>query len=395
MEKDCEKLDIKEVADVMWSNSLITEEAGTACAELEDMSSKRLTRAIRELDIDTELLKDKLRKANEFESPDILQEIFLELSTKAFESGMHIDGIDAIVRAMQGYSNNTIARNIKGEPYSRLLATALYNLPKQYKRDINKIPQKLADAHITLNEHVDFLIQKNNRASKRIDECSSIGHHALDWHVQLIPEDLLKKSKERVAAIALDIVSRFNEDAPVKRWMPYYRKELSELGGWKNNMGYAGLRAYTEISGNIPDINIMILPADLEYGEVSSEPPPGHISDDGNTESVQIGTHPDKLDPQELTLRMNILFDRYGISDTVNIEKIKKWVYESEGQPDEASRKFHAKFIELFPKIMMQQKEAFLEIIGTAADAWNAFPHKELGGKSPLEMIADAKNKTK
>lgn len=393
MKEDFEEWNIKEAADIIWNNAPVTKEVRDSLSELENISEKRLGHSLRKLDIDQTRLKNDLRKANEYESSDILQEIFLELSTKAFKSGMHIDGMNPIIRAMQGYSSNMVSRNIKGEPYSRLFVITLDNLPKKNIEDINKVPSKSVDAHKSLDSHINSLILDNHVT--RLEECRSIGHHALDWYIQLIPEDLFKKPKERVAAIALDIVSRFNEDAPVKRWMPFYRKELAELGGWKTDMGYAGLRAFAEVRDNAPDIDIMILPADLEYGEVSLDPPVGHTSDDGKTESIVVGTPPEQLDSRELLLRMSILFERYNISENIDVEEIKKWIYESEGQPGDASREFQTKFVELFPKPSLMQKESYLEVLGTAVDAWNAFPHKALGGKSPLEMIADSKKNNK
>lgn len=393
---------IKDEADSLWEDVTITKEMRGALGELEDMSSKQLEHSLRKIDIDQTKLKDDLRTANEVENPDVLQEIFLELSTKAFKSGMHIDGMNPIMRAMQGYSSNMVSRNIKGEPYSRLFVVALDNLPKQHNLDINNMPPKLLNAHKYLDIHIDFLINakdiKSNKKEicqhiRRFEECRSIGHHALDWYIQTLPEDLFKKPKEKIAAIVLDIVSRFNEKAPSARWIPFHREELAELSKRKTNIGNAGLRVFREVRNNITDPDLMILPADPQYNEVSLEPPVGHTSEDGNTESVVIGTHPDQLDPRELPLRMSILFDRYNISDKINVEEIKKWVYESMGDPGNSGREFQTKFIELFPKPSLVQKEAFLEVLGTAVDAWNAFPHKALSGKSPLEMMTDAKNK--
>lgn len=419
-EEDFEKQSVQDIADTLWENTPIAKETRDALAKLESIADERLTNSLKKLPVDQIDLKKALREANKLESSDVLQEVFLKLSNAALKSGMHVDEMNPIVRAMQGYSNNMVSLNIQSEPYSRLLAVSSNNLPEKYATDINEMPSKIADAHKSLDQHINSLIRekkemsaevaesfkeitppinnfddtkRSNQHITRLEECRSIGHHALDWYIQLIPADLFKKQKEKVAAIALDIVSNFNDDSPVKRWMPFYRRELTELGGWKGSMGDASSSAFAAARDNIQDIDIMILRADPESDEVPFVAPQDRDSENNGsgTEHITIGTPSDQLDPSELILRMNILFERYGISDTASVEEIKKLVYESGDGARESMQEFHTKFIELFPQSELKQKESYLEVLGTSVDAWNAFPHKKLNGKSPLEMISDVK----
>ena len=70
---------------------------------------------------------------------------------------------------------------------------------------------------------------------------------------------------------------------------------------------------------------------------------------------------------------------------------VKKWVYEESGDPLGASHKFQDKFFEYFDKTGADINE----ILQIATDAWNYFPHKTLGGKSPEQIIKEYQKKNR
>lgn len=401
-EEDDEDVSVQELAEELWQDAPPTSQAREALAALEQMAYERMQTAVAELGIDAASVVVAAKAANEREDIEPLQKIFVQLSTAAYAREWHVEDMSIILREMQGYSNHILARNLQGEPYSRILAEAAANLPKAYTdkaSKVSEVPAAHLAAHRALDVIVGSLIHERKLMHKRfktsgaedvreygrLEACRSIGHFVLDWYVRLLPEDLFKRSPERIAAVALDVVLRFNEeDAPVRRWVPFSRKELSPLGGWKGNMGYASLSAYATIRDSLPEPELLVLPADTEYDEVPL--PATQNSPKGREEGVVVGTAPEDLDAKELEMRLPILFDRYGIGDRANITDIKTWVYES-GDARLGSNEFQAKFLGLFPPEALNQKESYLEVFGAAVDAWNAFPHKALGGKSPLDMI--------
>ena len=73
------------------------------------------------------------------------------------------------------------------------------------------------------------------------------------------------------------------------------------------------------------------------------------------------------------------------------VEMVKKWVYEESGEPLEASHKFQNKFFEYFDG----SGADINEVLQVAMDAWNYFPHKSLGDKSPYQMVEEYQKKDK
>lgn len=83
------------------------------------------------------------------------------------------------------------------------------------------------------------------------------------------------------------------------------------------------------------------------------------------------------------------ILEKYGC-DGDDAARIKKWIYESDDF-DSAMAALNAvikRFFDLFPTNL--PSEAMPEITKVFNEAWNAFPHRALKGKSPNQAVAEA-----
>ncbi len=408
-EDDDQYVNVKDLAEELWVLTPITKEAREGLLALEKGAFERLERSVASLAVDAKKIATIIKEAEQQEDTSSLQQIMVELSTAAHQQGWRPEQMHTVIRALQGYSENLILQNESAEPYSSVIVAAADNLPKAYVGRAPELPEKIFAAHQALDYIIDTFLQREEKQYHsyrfmttveqdeeirkhipRYEECRSIGHTSLDWYLKYIPEALSKKPSEQVAAIALDVMLRFNEEGPVSRWTPFHRKELSEAGGWKWGIGSTSISAYAAVRESMTTPEMLVLSADPEFDEVPLPSPTN--KNPAGAQATTIGTPMEQLHPDELTMRISILFNRYDIEDRANMEDVRRWVYESENVQG-ATNKFQTKFIELFPADKLKRQEAYLEVMGAAVDAWNAFPHKVLGGKSPLEMIRKYKDK--
>lgn len=88
---------------------------------------------------------------------------------------------------------------------------------------------------------------------------------------------------------------------------------------------------------------------------------------------------------QQVEKELGEFIEKFLPVGKLSVETIKGWVYEENGKPFEAIRKFQEKFFEYF-----DETEADInEVLQVVMDAWNYFPHKTLGDKSPSQMVSD------
>ncbi len=95
------------------------------------------------------------------------------------------------------------------------------------------------------------------------------------------------------------------------------------------------------------------------------------------------------LTPQSTIQRLEQLIAKYHVGDVVSVDGIRTYIYNSRGKPMEAVNKYHKKFLRYFPH-KTQSLDEMNEILHALSDAWNCFPHRALGGKSPQEKAAEA-----
>ncbi|MFH0820188.1 MAG: hypothetical protein V1908_00275 [Candidatus Peregrinibacteria bacterium] len=95
--------------------------------------------------------------------------------------------------------------------------------------------------------------------------------------------------------------------------------------------------------------------------------------------------------PKQAETNLNALFKKYGIHRKINVEQIKKWIWNEKGKGMEAVNKYNKKCLQLFPE--PKDIDEMNDILQIFVDAWNYFPHKELGGRSPNEVLQEEMKK--
>ena len=84
---------------------------------------------------------------------------------------------------------------------------------------------------------------------------------------------------------------------------------------------------------------------------------------------------------------LNSLIKKYHIQGKITVDEIKKWIWDAKGGVMEAVNKYHKKCFQLFqePKDI-DEMNTIMQIF---TDAWNFFPHKELGGRAPNDLFKE------
>lgn len=96
-------------------------------------------------------------------------------------------------------------------------------------------------------------------------------------------------------------------------------------------------------------------------------------------------------DVRQIEKELSRVLLEYGTREE-DAAAVKKWIYESRGPAMAAVKAVQKKFFGLFPENL--PPEAIDHLVRVLNDAWNHFPHRSLGGRSPNMMVAEAmKNK--
>lgn len=85
---------------------------------------------------------------------------------------------------------------------------------------------------------------------------------------------------------------------------------------------------------------------------------------------------------QQVEKELKEFIEKFLPAGKLSVEMVKNWVYEESGAPLEASHRFQDKFFEYFGETGADLNE----VLQIAMDAWNYFPHKTLGDKSPYQI---------
>lgn len=83
--------------------------------------------------------------------------------------------------------------------------------------------------------------------------------------------------------------------------------------------------------------------------------------------------------------KLQKIIDKYNVTDKLTIEMIKNWIYNERGNPMQAVHDFQDKCFSYF-EAASEENEDLNEILQVITEAWNYFPHKSLGDKSPFEI---------
>lgn len=93
------------------------------------------------------------------------------------------------------------------------------------------------------------------------------------------------------------------------------------------------------------------------------------------------------LTPEAVTERFRALTEKYHARDKVTIDEVKRRIYEA---GDVHFQKTFPEYYEWAIGLFSEAKSAdeMNEVMKLCSDAWNVFPHKDLGGKSPVDMLS-------
>lgn len=98
----------------------------------------------------------------------------------------------------------------------------------------------------------------------------------------------------------------------------------------------------------------------------------------------------DNANPTAVKKALYKIIQKYGLTKQLSVAAIEKRIYESEGATAmEASNKFQLWWTKFFRKQFEENSPDFDFILPAFTDAWNYFPHKSLGGRSPREKFKE------
>lgn len=92
---------------------------------------------------------------------------------------------------------------------------------------------------------------------------------------------------------------------------------------------------------------------------------------------------------KEAERNLEDLIKRCGLEKRITLAQVREEVLSDDG--DDAKAANDRYFAKIFKVIRDVPEESHNDAIQAFMDAWNFFPHKVLGGKSPMEMLEEAK----
>jgi len=95
-----------------------------------------------------------------------------------------------------------------------------------------------------------------------------------------------------------------------------------------------------------------------------------------------------KKTPKEVEKNLQKLLKEYRLDNKLSVKMIKNWILNDEGESAmDASNRFQKKWFKYFAHV--KDIGEMNDILQYFVDAWNYFPHKSLGGKSPSDMMTE------
>ena len=272
-----------------------------------------------------------------------------------------VSELNGFVRAFQGYANHL---PIVNEDESAITTIYLMDIAgvKQYAglkepKDETKFLAKTHEAHTSIEQ---FCSEHDIDA-----QVEGIVHHTLDWYLRVYPDHSATRTPQRLAAMAFGLVKRFNEDFSPLPETEWSMKELAEFGGWKTSGAASGAitQVFETVLGNIQDPELLFVVPPL------ATPP---ATDNENIAEKQA----------EIERRITRLF---GKEKTTQLcEQAQQIVWNETGNQDLEL------LLQLFEPHMTEKQ--LPEVVDVMQLLWNYFPHKSLEGRTPAEVIAEAKN---
>jgi len=98
-----------------------------------------------------------------------------------------------------------------------------------------------------------------------------------------------------------------------------------------------------------------------------------------------------KLDPKKVEIRLDKLINKLQISNKISVQWIKDFIYNFDLPTNQISEKYFGRLTDLLPRDIKDKD--FEEALQIFNEAWNCFPQKITGGKSPQDkFFEESKN---
>lgn len=95
----------------------------------------------------------------------------------------------------------------------------------------------------------------------------------------------------------------------------------------------------------------------------------------------------DRLTPKRAEAQLQALIQKYGLEKKLTVSLVKRWVYSEQGDTMDGVHRYTKKCLSYFrAESNLDELNRIMQIF---SDAWNAFPHKSLGGKSPIQKAQE------
>ncbi len=88
---------------------------------------------------------------------------------------------------------------------------------------------------------------------------------------------------------------------------------------------------------------------------------------------------------EEVEQNLATILTQYALTEQITVQEIKDWVWNESGDPMQANREYMGKWMKFFD-LHFDNPDSKI-VLDAFTDAWNYFPHKLLGGKSPRQMF--------
>lgn len=90
-----------------------------------------------------------------------------------------------------------------------------------------------------------------------------------------------------------------------------------------------------------------------------------------------------KLNPKKVEKRINKIITKLNLSERINIDWLKDFIYNFDFPDNKVSQEYFGKIFDMLPKNISSKKKE--EAVRAFNDAWNCFPQRVLGDKSPQD----------
>lgn len=419
-----EEVDVKEIEENIWMDKKDgdSREGGKWLKRSEEIAKERFERELNRLKFGQEEIVGILMSVR-IHGQESGRYMLVNLLRRGGELGSIIEISDAnnLVREMQSFANHRVIKNLNG-PISHLLVEAIVerecscvgkpdnlatfvklicqshecideflNKHEQEEKErfleiigfIKKIKRSTEDEKKSILEYQE----KEKREALERYWARSVAHHTLDWYIQANPRDFNRINDPRkVAAYILFVVKDYNaEITDGEILLSYDKKELSVFGGWKGAESFsaADYKITRPVLDMVGDRDLLLI--DPAKSKKSNDDGGGEIIYDDYKEKMTM----EKIIERRKEIDQELLEALKKAKSDFGLDDVKDAIYNEEGSNG------MMKIVVMFDEsggLSMGRGENLSEFNGLLkliSDAWNYFPHKNMGGISPAEKLLE------